>query len=219
MAVPPSVANARCIVPVPSCLRDVHGIPRHVGDDSAVALIRRLARRVNLHDEMPDAAVGAELDLGVPHAHARKPVDLIACLRVAAARDALDGEGVVAEARDEPVAFSGPGGAAGEEQQRGWQRSASSDGGRGSRSDQAWCRPATIRVENDIVRETMRPSVCAARRSAFALCESCERIGCPDGHGVPGARLPARLMRALGLPPSAMHRCLAGGHALDPRPQ
>ena len=77
--------RARCIL-----LREAHGIPRHVDDDSTVLLIRRLARRVNLHDEMPDAAVRAELDLSVPHAHAREPVDLIACLRVASARNALD---------------------------------------------------------------------------------------------------------------------------------
>src|SRR5579863_719411 len=98
-------------------LREEHGIPRHVGDDLTMALSRWLARRVDLHDEMPDAAVRTELDLGVPYANEREPVDLIGCFRVALARHVLDGDGVVAEARDEPVVVSGPSGTAGEYQQ------------------------------------------------------------------------------------------------------
>ena len=38
MAVPPSVANVRTNVPVPSLLRHVHRIPCHVRDDPALLL-------------------------------------------------------------------------------------------------------------------------------------------------------------------------------------
>jgi hypothetical protein len=65
---------------------------------------------------MPDAAVRAELDLGVPHVNAWEPVGFVACLSVAMARHALNGDGIVAEARDEPVAFNWPGGTTGDDE-------------------------------------------------------------------------------------------------------
>ena len=90
-------------------LRDVHRIPRHVHGDASLALVRRLARRHDVHDEVSDAAVGGELDLRMPLADARESVDLVARHRVAATRHALDRNGVAAEPRDEPIALGGAG--------------------------------------------------------------------------------------------------------------
>jgi hypothetical protein len=117
MAVPPPVAKARDR-PRPVALRHAHGIRRHLGDDTALALPGRLARRVDVHDETPDAAVGAELDPGVAPANAREPVDRVARNRVPAAHHALDRDRVAAEAGDEPVSFAGRGGAACEGRER-----------------------------------------------------------------------------------------------------
>src|ERR1700679_415387 len=68
---------------------------------------------------MLDAAVRSELDLRVPHVNLREPVGLIAGLGVALTRHALDGDRVVAEARDEPIVFDGSTGPAANDQQRG----------------------------------------------------------------------------------------------------
>ena len=84
-----------------------HGISSHVGNDVPLALIRGLARRDDVHDQPPDAAVGRERDLGVTLMHAREPVHLLARHRVASAHHALDRHRVLAEAGDEPVAFRG----------------------------------------------------------------------------------------------------------------
>jgi hypothetical protein len=59
-----------------------HRIGRHVDDDVAFTLLRRLARRGDVHDEPANAAVGRECDVRMPLAHARKTVDGVDCQRV-----------------------------------------------------------------------------------------------------------------------------------------
>ena len=55
-----------------------HRIRRHISDDAPVALIRRLARRRDVHDKVLDAAFGSECDLGVPLADTRETVHSVA---------------------------------------------------------------------------------------------------------------------------------------------
>jgi hypothetical protein len=102
-------------------LREVDRISRDVGGHETMPLIGRLARRVDLHDEMLDAAVRPELDLRVPDVNLREPVGLIAGLGVALTRHALDGDRVVAEPRNEPIPFDGSTRPAGRDQQRSHQ--------------------------------------------------------------------------------------------------
>ena len=52
------MANAQRVLPVRVALVDEHRIVGHVGDDVPLALILRLTRRDDVHDEMLDAAVG-----------------------------------------------------------------------------------------------------------------------------------------------------------------
>jgi hypothetical protein len=87
--------------------RHEHRIASHVDDDATLALVRRLARRRDVHDEAPNAAVGREGDVCVPLAHAWKSVDVVDRQRVAATHHALDGDRVVAESGNESVPFGG----------------------------------------------------------------------------------------------------------------
>ena len=96
----PSESNALSVA-----LDHHHRILRHVRDDVPLALILGLARRDDIHDQMPNAAVGSERDLGVALAHAREAVHCIARQRVSAACHAFGRYRVAAEARDESVAF------------------------------------------------------------------------------------------------------------------
>src|SRR5512141_1321490 len=84
-----------------------------------LALICRLRGSMDIHHEVADRASGTELDLGVPPAHAREAIDAVDDDRVSSARDTLDGDGVVTEARDETIPLFRPGGAAGDDCQRG----------------------------------------------------------------------------------------------------
>jgi len=84
-------------------LKNVYGIGRHIRGHVTLSLVRRLARRMDVHHEMPDVAGRAELDLGVPAAHAREAVDTVDDDLLSLARYALDRNSVVTEARDEAV--------------------------------------------------------------------------------------------------------------------
>ena len=77
------------------------------GSDVAFPLVRRLARRDDVHLEMRDGAVVGQANRGVPTTDAREAVDFVAHDLVAAARDALDGDGIVAEEREEAVLLGG----------------------------------------------------------------------------------------------------------------
>ena len=84
-----------------------HGVLCHVGHDMALALVRRLTRRDDVHDQMLNAAIGADRDLGMAPPHPREPVHLIsqsACFP--SSRYALDRDGILPQSGDEPVPFS-----------------------------------------------------------------------------------------------------------------
>jgi hypothetical protein len=72
---------------------------------------------MNVHHEMANAATGAELDLGVSTPHAREAVNTIDYDFISLASDALDGDGVAAEPRDESILLPRPGGAARDDRQ------------------------------------------------------------------------------------------------------
>jgi hypothetical protein len=79
----------------------------YVGDDVSLTLIGRLARGDDVHDEPADAAVRREHDLRVPLANTRESVYIVDCQCVSAAHDVLDCHRIIAQSRDEPVAFFG----------------------------------------------------------------------------------------------------------------
>jgi hypothetical protein len=100
-------------------LQNVNGIRGDIGRNMPLALIRRLRRCMDVHHEVPNGAPGAELDLGVAPAHARESIHTVDDDLVSGASDALHGNRVVAEARDETIPLFRPGRSACEGCQRG----------------------------------------------------------------------------------------------------
>ena len=88
-------------------LDDVHRVVAHIRNDVALPLVRRLARRSDVHLEMLDRSVIGQADRGVTTTHTRKAIDFIAHDLVAAAHVALDGNGVVAEEREIAILLCG----------------------------------------------------------------------------------------------------------------
>jgi hypothetical protein len=84
---------------------------------------------MDVHHEVADGAPWAELDLGVPPAHAREAIHTVDDDLVSAASDTLHGNRVVTEARDETIPLFWAGGAACErtqgceEERQGMKRS------------------------------------------------------------------------------------------------
>jgi hypothetical protein len=74
---------------------------------------------MDVHHQVADGASGAELDLGVPPAHAREAIDTVDDDLVSPARYALDGDRVATQARDETIPLFRLGGAACDGRQRG----------------------------------------------------------------------------------------------------
>jgi hypothetical protein len=74
---------------------------------------------MDVHREVADGAPGAQLDLGMPPPHAREAIYTVDDDCVSVASDAFNGNGVVAEARDETIPLFRLGGAAGDDCQRG----------------------------------------------------------------------------------------------------
>jgi hypothetical protein len=64
---------------------------------------------MDIHRQVADGTSGAELDLGVPPANARKAVDTVNDDRVSAAGYALNGDRVATQARHEAISLFGPG--------------------------------------------------------------------------------------------------------------
>src|SRR5689334_18946113 len=110
-------AARRKLVPQPAGLvglQNVHGIGGHIRRHVSFALIRRLARRMNVHHEVTNRAARAKLDLGVAATHAREAVDTVNDHFISMASYALDGDRVVTKSRDEAVLLRRRGGPAGE---------------------------------------------------------------------------------------------------------
>jgi hypothetical protein len=74
---------------------------------------------MDVHHELADDASWAELDLGMPPAHAREAIHTIDDDRVSAASYALHGDRVATEARDETISLFRLGRAACDGCQRG----------------------------------------------------------------------------------------------------
>jgi hypothetical protein len=100
-------------------LQNVNGVRGHIGCHVPLALVRRLRRSMDVHHEMTDRTSGAELDLGMPPAHAREAIDTVDDDSVSAAGDALHGDRVLTEESDETVPLFRLGWAARNECQRG----------------------------------------------------------------------------------------------------
>ena len=100
-------------------LGDVNRVGAHIRDHVALPLVRRLARRGDVHLEMLDGSVGGQAHRGVTTANAREAVDLVAHDLVAAARDALDGDGIVPEKSEIAVLLGRLAGLASREGEKG----------------------------------------------------------------------------------------------------
>jgi hypothetical protein len=99
-------------------LEDVNGIRGYVSGHVPLALVRGLRRSVDVHHQMADGVSIAELDLGMPSAHAGETIDTVDNDGVTTAAHALYRDGVTAEARNEPIPLFRLGRAAGDGRER-----------------------------------------------------------------------------------------------------